>query len=252
MPLDGRSGSGWLLLRLSDTTDRNRFAVAIAGRGLHFYYYRWTLSITSPSGFRRINIMKIIIVSQTYSNGNGQASFTIQLAESLAQRGNQVMVITPSNQLRPVSCIQNGVRVEVIPALHASLIHPYIYVTPFPAFQIRKLMREFQPDVVHIQDHYLLCNSAVNEAHKMNIPVIGTNHFLPENLLPFLIKFPNLQYLLSFPLWKMMLAVFNKLDLATTPTETAARILRKQQIHVPVRAISNGVDTERFHPDPQA
>ncbi|HXD10711.1 MAG TPA: glycosyltransferase [Anaerolineales bacterium] len=196
--------------------------------------------------------MKIIIVSQTYSNGNGQASFTIQLAESLAQRGNQVMVITPSNQLRPVSCIQNGVRVEVIPALHASLIHPYIYVTPFPAFQIRKLMREFQPDVVHIQDHYLLCNSAVNEAHKMNIPVIGTNHFLPENLLPFLIKFPNLQYLLSFPLWKMMLAVFNKLDLATTPTETAARILRKQQIHVPVRAISNGVDTERFHPDPQA
>jgi len=196
--------------------------------------------------------MKIIVVSQTYSNGNGQASFTIQLAESLAQRGNQVMVITPSNQMHPFSCIQNGVRVEMISALHASLIHPSIYITPLPAVHLRKLMHEFQPDVVHIQDHYFLCNAAVNEARKINALVIGTNHFLPENLLPFLRKFPNLQSLLSIPLWKMMLAVFNKLDMATTPSGTAARILREQQIRIPVRAISNGVDTDRFHPDPQA
>jgi len=196
--------------------------------------------------------MKIIIVSQTYSNGNGQASFTIQLAESLAQRGNQVMVITPSNQMRPFSSIQNGVRVEMISALHASLIHPSIYITPLPTIHIRKLMHEFQPDVVHIQDHYFLCNAAVNEARKINALVIGTNHFLPENLLPFLRKFPNIQYFLSIPLWKMMLTVFNKLDMATTPSGTAARILREQQIHIPVRAISNGVDTDRFHPLPQA
>ena len=49
----------------------------------------------------------------------------------------------------------------------------------------------------------------------------------------------------------MMLAVFNKLDLATTPSKTAARILRGQKIRVPVHAISNGVDTNRFHPDPE-
>jgi len=197
------------------------------------------------------NPIKIIIVSQTYSAGNGQASFTIHLAERLAQRGHQVMVIEPAKSMNSSSRIQNGVRVEMVPALHASLMHPDVYLTPFPATHVRKLMREFQPDVVHIQDHYFLCSAVVNEARKLHIPVVGTNHFLPENLLPFLRKFPNLQNIFALPLWAMMLAVFNKLDMATTPSQTAARILQSQKIHIPVHAISNGVDTNRFQPDPE-
>jgi glycosyltransferase involved in cell wall biosynthesis len=195
--------------------------------------------------------MRIIIVSQTYSAGNGQASFTIHLAESMAHRGHRVMVIEPAKSMNSVSRIQNGVQIEMIPALHFPLIHPEVYITPFPAPYIRKIMQAFQPDVVHIQDHYFLCNAAVNEARKLHIPVMGTNHFLPENLLPFLRKFPNVQRIFTFPLWKMMLAVFNKLDAATTPSKTAARILRNQKIHIPVHAISNGVDTNRFQPNPQ-
>ena len=194
--------------------------------------------------------MRILIVSQTYSAGNGQASFTIHLAENLAQCGHQVMVIEPAKSMESSSRLQNGVQVEMIPALHMAMVHPEMYVTPFPAPHVTKLMRQFQPDIVHIQDHYFLCSAAVYAAHKLHIPVIGTNHFLPENLLPFLRKFPDLQHLFAQPLWKMMLAVFNKLDLATTPSKTAARILRSQKIHIPVHAISNGVDTKRFKPDP--
>jgi len=197
------------------------------------------------------NPIKIVIVSQTYSAGNGQASFTIHLAESLAQRGHQVMVIEPAKSMNPSSHMQNDVRVEMVPAVHASLMHPDVYLTPFPAAHVKKLMREFQPDVVHIQDHYILCSAVVHEARKLHIPVIGTNHFLPENLLPFLRKFPNLQNIFAIPLWTMMLAVFNKLDLATTPSQTAARILQSQKIHIPVHAISNGVDVNRFQPDPE-
>ena len=195
--------------------------------------------------------MRVLIVSQTYINGNGQASFTIQLAESMAKSGHQVMVITPSDHMQSYSSHQNGVRVEKVFAIHLSIIHPAIYVTPFPAARVKQLFREFQPEVVHIQDHYFLCSSAVNEARRRKVPMIGTNHFLPENILPFLKNLPRLQGLVSIPLWKMMLAVFNKLDMVTTPSKTAARILRGQKIRVPVHAISNGVDTNRFHPDPK-
>ena len=126
--------------------------------------------------------MRIIIVSQTYSPGNGQASFTIQLAENMAKNGHQVMVITPSENMRSYSTVKNDVRIEKIPAIHLSLLHPYIYVTPFPVPYVKKLFRAFQPDVVHIQDHYFLCSAVVNEARRQEIPVIGTNHFLPENI----------------------------------------------------------------------
>jgi len=193
--------------------------------------------------------MRVIIVSQTYSYGNGQASFTIHLAESMAQHGHEVMVITPSERMKSYSICQNGVRVEKVAALHMSILHPTIYITPFPSRHIRQLLHEFQPDIVHIQDHYFLCNAAVNEVRRMQIPLIGTNHFLPENLLPIFRKHPAIRHLFSIPLWKMMLSVFNKLDLAATPSRTAARILHEQQIRIPVRAISNGVDTNRFRPD---
>jgi len=194
--------------------------------------------------------MRIIVVSQTYSPGNGQASFTIQLAENMAKSGHQVMVIAPSENMHSYSTCKNDVRVEKVPAIHLSLIHPSMYVTPLPSFHVKKLFRAFQPDVVHIQDHYFLCSAAVNEARRREIPIIGTNHFLPENILPFFKNFPRIQHFFTIPLWKMMLSVFNKLDVATTPSKTAARILRTQKIHIPVHAISNGIDTCRFHPDP--
>ena len=195
--------------------------------------------------------MRILIVTQTYSYGNGQASFTIHLAEGLAQQGHQVMVITPSAQMKSYSIQQNGVLVEKVAALHMSVLHPTMYITPFPAYRVKQLLREFQPEVVHIQDHYFLCSAVVNEARRLRIPLIGTNHFLPENLLPFFRKFPTVQYFFTLPLWKMMLSVFNKLDVATVPSRTAARILQNQPIRIPVRAISNGVDTYRFHLDPE-
>jgi glycosyltransferase involved in cell wall biosynthesis len=194
--------------------------------------------------------MRILIVTQTYSYGNGQASFTIHLAESMAHEGHQVMVITPSEQMNSYSICQNEVRVEKVAAVYMSILHPTIYVTPFPADRVKQLLHEFQPDVVHIQDHYFLCEAAVNEARRLNIPLIGTNHFLPENLLPFFRKFPHIQHLFTIPLWKMMLSVFNKLDVAITPSRTATRILQDQEIQTPVRTISNGVDTNRFYPDP--
>jgi glycosyltransferase involved in cell wall biosynthesis len=51
-------------------------------------------------------------------------------------------------------------------------------------------------------------------------------------------------------MWYNMLEVFNQLDAATTPTETAVAILRKQDIRIPVKAISCGVNQEEFYPRP--
>jgi glycosyltransferase involved in cell wall biosynthesis len=47
-----------------------------------------------------------------------------------------------------------------------------------------------------------------------------------------------------------MLVTYNRLRLVTTPTETAARILRGQKIRVPVLPVSCGVDTHVFVPLP--
>jgi hypothetical protein len=48
--------------------------------------------------------------------------------------------------------------------------------------RIRALLDEFAPDVIHIQDHFLLGRTVVKVNKRTAIPIMGTNHFMPENL----------------------------------------------------------------------
>jgi glycosyltransferase involved in cell wall biosynthesis len=160
-------------------------------------------------------------------------------------------MLMPSDCLKSYSVVVNGVQVEKIAAVHMSMLHPAIYLTPLPSPRVKKIFEDFAPDIVHIQDHYFLSQSVAHEARRRRTPLIGTNHFLPENILPFLVKFPRLCDLAGRILWKMMLNVFNQVNIATTPSHAAADILRHQNIHFPVHVISNGLDTERFFSDPK-
>jgi len=195
--------------------------------------------------------LRILIAGQIYSDGNGQGGFTLRLAENLVKQGHQVKMLMPSDRPKSYSVTINGVQVEKVAAIHMSMVHPAVYVTPWPAPRVKSILQKFAPDIVHIQDHYFLCMAVAQEARKRHIPLVGTNHFLPENLLPFLIRSPLLRNLTARVLWKIMLSVFNQTDSTTTPSYAAADILRNQDIHFPVRAISNGVDTKRFAFDPK-
>jgi 1,2-diacylglycerol 3-alpha-glucosyltransferase len=194
--------------------------------------------------------LHILMAGQVYSDGNGQGGFTLRLAENLASRGHRVAMLMPSDQMKSYSTTVNGVEVEKIAAVHMSIIHPAVYITPISAPRVKKIFEDFSPDIVHIQDHYFLSKAVAREARRRGIPMIGTNHFLPENMLPFLVKYPQLCDLAGRVLWAMMLGIFNKLNAATTPSHAGAEILRRQGIQVPVHAISNGIDTARFSFNP--
>jgi 1,2-diacylglycerol 3-alpha-glucosyltransferase len=76
--------------------------------------------------------------------------------------------------------------------------------------------------------------------------VVGTNHFLPENLSENFRIPDQWRDMVGRLLWRNMLAVYNQLVAVTTPTQTGVAILRQQSLQVPVQAISCGVDTVRF------
>lgn len=193
--------------------------------------------------------LRILMAGQVYVDGSGQGGFTLRLAENLAKQGHQVKMLMPSDRLTSYSVGINGVQVEKVAAVHMSVLHPAVYVTPLPALRVKKLFSEFAPDIVHIQDHYFLSAAVAREARKRNIPILGTNHFLPENIIPFWVQYPTLFNLAGRVLWKMMLDVYNQVDAATTPSHAAAEILREQDIQFPVHVISNGLNIERFKAD---
>jgi 1,2-diacylglycerol 3-alpha-glucosyltransferase len=196
--------------------------------------------------------MRILIAGQSYyPAANGQSIFTVNLAEALAQAGHQTLVITASDRGRAYCKQRNGVRIEALTAIRASWWHPDSYITTWPWRQVSRLFDEFQPDIVHIQDHYPLCRTVVSAARKRRLPIVGTNHFLPENVTHYVPMPTWCRASFNRLLWLAMLDVYNRLDIVTIATETGAAILRQAGIRVPTYSVSCGIDLNRFHLDSQ-
>jgi 1,2-diacylglycerol 3-alpha-glucosyltransferase len=195
--------------------------------------------------------LRLVIVSQTYNvHQNGQGVFAVHLAEGLARLGHRVLVVAPSDRVHTYCRLENGVQVQGVTAIPVVFIRPDVHFTPLPGLTVQRTLDDFQPQLVHVQDHYPLCRSAVKAAVDRKIPLVATNHFLPENIVDEVSLFRLVPEVVSPVLWRTVLDVFNQTNVVTTPTETAASILRQQDLRVPVHAISCGVDLEHFRPDP--
>ncbi|MEJ2212054.1 MAG: glycosyltransferase, partial [Anaerolineae bacterium] len=158
-------------------------------------------------------------------------------------------VLTPSQEGQAHRRTHGDVQVQAI----ASLPLPFAAqarVTPLPRGAVRRALAQFRPQIVHVQDHYPLCHSSAEVAAERHLPLVGTNHFLPANIIDEVGPFQLAPGLVRTLLWKWVLATFRRADVVTTPTETAAAILRRTGLEAPIRAISNGVDVQRFRPDP--
>ncbi|WP_028581758.1 glycosyltransferase [Desulfogranum japonicum] len=190
--------------------------------------------------------MRILFVGQTYfREDNGQAVFTVHLARGLARAGHQIMAVMPSPDETRGPTESGQIALWQVGAHH--LPHN-ANITLMPGSSVKQAVTSFSPDIIHLQDHYFLCSAAFKVAKKLAIPVVATNHFLPDNITDN-IKLPGaLRRKTAALLWKHMLRIYNKVDAVTTPTETGVSILRQQQIIPPAQAISCGIDTLHFHP----
>jgi 1,2-diacylglycerol 3-alpha-glucosyltransferase len=193
--------------------------------------------------------MKILIATETYlPDANGAAYFTYRIGTTLAKRGHNVFVMCPSRSFKNTVSNDNGVTVYHIRSIPVP-VYRTLRISPiFISRTIRRAVEGISPDIVHVQHHFLIGKEALNAAKRLGIPVMGTNHSMPENLLSHF-HLPGLveKWVRRF-YWRQFLRVFEQLDFVTTPTKTAVAVLKKVGLSKDVMPISNGVDLERFKP----
>lgn len=211
--------------------------------------------------------MKIVIATAVYSPMiNGVAVFSHNLACGLAARGNEVLVICPSQTGKNEVRTEDGVKVCYLKSVQAKVYPDQIHEVPkkrqlfykygfrvsvFPQKEVAHILGEFAPDVVHVQVSDPIGLSVVSYARKHDIPVVTTEHNQPEVLteplhLPWLIRWPVNALLNSYFRNRQ-----SKSDFVTMPTEQAISnlILKNgKNFPVPVAAVSNGVDLSHFKP----
>jgi 1,2-diacylglycerol 3-alpha-glucosyltransferase len=193
--------------------------------------------------------MRILIAATSnYIAFHGQAIFTINLAEGLTRNGNEVMVVAASDRGKSYNEKINGVYLKTIGAVSLKIIHPDTFFPLFSSLSSGRILDGFQPDIVHIQDHYPLSRAIFIAARKRGIKVVGTNHFMPENLAPYIPLASKYQQLYKWILWHWMRELYDRLDAVVSPSKVAAEIVNKVGVKPPIYSISCGVDINLFHP----
>lgn len=213
--------------------------------------------------------MRIVIASDAYfPMTNGVAVFAHNLAEGLAKRGHEVLAIYPSFDGRKhkrkdrktgvVNLCLKSVRfpfypdqIEKIPEEKRILYKNGLHIAVNPYMQMKKVLKGFNPDVIHLQTVGTIGIAARAYADKHNVPLVSTGHSYPDNFTG--------QFKILKPVKKPADAVVKSYmnsflkhsEYATMPTEMAIEDLvpkNRKHFKVPVEALSNGVDLSQFAP----
>jgi glycosyltransferase involved in cell wall biosynthesis len=206
--------------------------------------------VTTPADQRPLTIL---IAADTYPpHINGAAQFGYRLAKGMTGRGHNVHVLAcradngkSFTEFRPEGTVHR-LRSHGVPT------HEYFRIC-LP-WEIKKeislLFDRVKPDVVHIQSHYMIGEHVLYEAVKRGIRVVATNHFMPENLNPFL-PFPQwFKDIIGKISWKDMGKVMGQADVVTTPTPLAAKAMHQHAFLRKVLPLSNGIDSAAYELQP--
>ena len=191
--------------------------------------------------------MKVILATESFApNVSGVATATQNLAENLSLAGHEVWVFTPGNVLA-TKVDRNFAKYTVIRLKSIPNAFRAGYRITFIAQRkINAEVEKIQPDIIHLQDPASVGTLLRNAGRKFDIPVVITNHFSLEYALSY-VKFAGPAVpLLKIGLVKYLVNFYNKCDQVVTPTETFRRQLESWGVKTPVRAVSNGIEVEKF------
>ena len=193
--------------------------------------------------------LKVLIVNETYlPNMSGVVRFSQELSNYLIKAGHQVVIMAPSTSIKDEVQNSGGLIIFRMKSVSVKGFHPnFRIVSPLNINRkAAKIIQNFKPDIIHIQNHFTLGKACLKAAKNMQIPIIGTSHFMPNNLLEY-IPLPNiLAHKTNSLMWKNFVRVYNQLDYVTSPTSAAEALIKKVGLKNKITVISNGIDLNKF------
>lgn len=192
--------------------------------------------------------MKILIGHDTYPpDVNGAARFTERLAIGMRGRGHDVHIIAPSTTGRPFTEEQDDIIVHRLPSHRYPTVQQFRICLPWQiAGRLDRIISQVRPDVMHIQGHFLITRLLSKRARTAGIPLIATNHFMPENLVDH-VRVPRvIQQAGSRAAWRDAARVLSRAQVVTAPTPRAVELLATSAGLSGGVAISCGIDATKY------
>ena len=223
--------------------------------------------------------MKIAITTDIYyPMTNGVAVFAHNLANGLARRGHEVLVICPSFKRKGKHYREKdpetGVvtihlksrrlpiypdQIKPVPEKKQFLGHDmprltYKYgiwypLNPYP--ELKHALNRFKPDVIHLQTAEMIALATRRYVKTYGTPIVSTGHAYPDNITSQFKWLKPVKKPVDAVLRTYMASFLKHSEYATMPTEMAIEDLipkNRKRFQVPVEALSNGINLDEFHP----
>ncbi len=192
--------------------------------------------------------MRILIANdQHWPMRSGVATAARTLAQGLAQAGHTVLVVAPSQTGRGYKEVDECYIVRRIRSFGLPF-RKNLRVSVAYNRELRRILSEFEPDVVHVHTQLTVGLGMLRAAASMGIPVVATNHVMPDNMIKNIKVLAPISKPASYFISEYGSLLYRGASRIVMPTRSALRLFNLSRIEAPAVAISNGIDLSRFYP----
>ncbi|MGY4104854.1 glycosyltransferase family 4 protein [Ignavigranum ruoffiae] len=181
--------------------------------------------------------MRILIATETfYPATDGICTRLAHFVVDFKKRGHEVLVLSPDLGITEYQ----GVPVKGLDTIK----FPFYGTRPWglPNRQIRQIIEEFNPDIVHAVNPFSLATSAVHYATKLNIPLLTSYH----THMPDYLDYYNMG-LLKPVLWEYIRLWHKQADYNITVSKSLLEELEEHGIETQA-VLPRGLDLSGRHP----
>lgn len=190
--------------------------------------------------------MRIAYLTQPYPPMVSGASIVAeQLAQAMADRGHEVLVIAASETGKPYTeTIQN------LTVLRLKSIRNPLRVNQRVMFMQRHAvlhaLYNFKPDIIHVHEPVQMGLVGLKYVKHTNIPITMTSHQLPWFVASYLPDIPDLRAWTEKLVWKYVRWLAGKYSVIISPTKTISSIIT---LHTGInpKTINYGVELKTFN-----
>ncbi|MDD3027873.1 MAG: RecX family transcriptional regulator [Erysipelotrichaceae bacterium] len=194
--------------------------------------------------------MRVALFSDTYlPDLNGVATSTKTLHDALVRNNHEVIVIT--SELPSDSDYQDDFKDNIVrvPGLEMSLLYGYRACNIFSYSGMREI-RDFQPDIVHVQTEFGLGIFGRLVAQELDLPVVYTYHTMYIDYSHYVNPINNevLDEFLKNIISRLSNLYANKCSQLIVPSKKTADSLKRYGLKREPRIVPTGLELERFNP----
>lgn len=191
--------------------------------------------------------MRIAYLTQSYPPMVSGASLAAKnLAENIAARGHQVLVIAASDRGESYRSVKEDLTVLRLHSIHNPLRVGQRFL-PYPRQTILRSLREFNPDLIHTHEPLQMGIICLEHSHIASIPAMLSIHQLPWFVSAYLPEIYGIRHIAETGLWTYARWLLRQFNALITPTQTITDII-SSMTGTTSHTISYGIDLLEFHP----